>query len=193
MSLLETTLLLATFITCLSIVYSSLRTGITPVPSSAKARHAILSAADRAPPGTIIELGSGWGTLALALAKRYPEQQVIGYELSPIPWLVSKLRQRLQRLSNLSLRRKNFLSNELPQATLLVCYLYPRAMELLADKLRQEQTKPQLLISNTFALPNSDPEQIIRLDDIYKSPIYLYRIGRPGKEVVKANIATQKS
>ncbi len=35
--------------------------------------------------GTIVELGSGWGTLAVAFARRYPGCQVLAYELSPLP------------------------------------------------------------------------------------------------------------
>lgn len=74
--------------------------------------------------------------------------------------------------------RRNFLSCELPKAALLVCYLYPDGMKKLADKLLQEQSVSGMLISNTFALPNREPEQIIRLDDLYKSPIYIYRLAR---------------
>lgn len=176
MTAFEYTVLLLTFLICLSVIWSSLRAGITPVPSSRKARQKILLAADQAAHGTIIELGSGWGNLALALAKRYPDRQVIGYEISPIPRLISLLLKKLQGVSNLTLLSKNFLSSELPQASLLVCYLYPGGMEKLAEKLGRETSSAEMLISNTFALPGREPEQIIRLDDLYKSPIYIYRL-----------------
>lgn len=177
LSMTEFTLLALTFLICLSIIWSSLRTGISPVPSSRKARQAILNTAQLAPEGVIIELGSGWGQLAFALATKYPQRDVIGYEISLIPWLVSLLLKKIYRLSNLSLRRGNFLHSELPNAALLVCYLYPGGMTKLARKL-QEKPSAQMLISNTFALPGQDPDRIVRLDDLYKSPIYVYRLNR---------------
>ena len=39
--------------------------------------------------GAIIDLGSGWGNFVIPIAKRTPERQVIGYELSLLPWLIS--------------------------------------------------------------------------------------------------------
>ncbi len=176
MSAFEFTILAIIFLISLSIVWSSLRSGITPVPSSRKARKTILTASQKAPVGTIIELGSGWGNLALALAKEYPERQVIGYELSPIPWLVSVALQRFQGIMNLTLRRQNFLSTEFPEAALIVCYLYPGGMEKLAEKIWREKPDVKMLISNTFALPGTEPDQTIRLDDLYRSPIYVYRL-----------------
>jgi hypothetical protein len=182
MSFFETAILFITFLIGLSIIWSSLRTGISPVPSSRKARQAILAATEAAPAGTILELGSGWGTLALALAKKYPQRQVIGFEISFIPWLVSVIVQHLQGTKNLKLRRQNFLSAELPPAALLVCYLYPGGMRKLATKLRTEQPPVAMLISNTFALPGREPAQIARLSDLYRSPIYLYRLDSPQKD-----------
>ena len=177
----EFTLLALTFLISLSIVWGSLRAGITPVPSSRKARQAILSAAEHAPDDTIIELGSGWGQLTVALATRYPQRKVIGYEISLVPWLVSLLLKRIYRLDNLSFQKSNFLRTELPQAALLVCYLYPGGMTRLARKLKAKPTA-QMLISNTFALPEHDPEQTIRLNDLYKSPIYVYRLNQSDVE-----------
>lgn len=183
MSALEWTILTLTFGASLSLVWNSLRVGITPVPSSRKARQAILTAAELAPEGTIIELGSGWGNLALALAKKYPERQVIGYEISLIPWLVSTILKQLLGTQNLTLRKKNFYSCELPPAALLISYLYPGGMNKLAKKLIREKPAVQMLISNTFALPETELAKIIRLDDLYRSPIYVYSF--PTEELIR--------
>lgn len=67
----------------LSIVWSTLRTGISPTKSSGKASRAMLNLVDDCVvDGPIVDLGSGWGTLVIPLARKYPNQQVIGYELS---------------------------------------------------------------------------------------------------------------
>ncbi|WP_303722170.1 class I SAM-dependent methyltransferase [Malonomonas rubra] len=177
MSPLEFAILALTFVISLSIVWNSLRVGITPVPSSKKARQTILQAAEAAAAeGAILELGCGWGHLALLLAQKYPHRQVIGYEVSLFPWLFSLLLKRLRRADNLLLLKRNFLGSELPPAALAICYLHPGGMTKLAKKLREERPQIDMLISNTFALPDREPLQIYRLKDIYKSPIYVYRL-----------------
>jgi hypothetical protein len=58
----------------------------------------------------------------------------------------------------------------------LVCYLYPEAMEKIKNKLLLEQPKVDFLISNNFALPSWQSYKVVTIDDFYKSPIYLYKI-----------------
>jgi len=47
----------------------------------------------------------------------------------------------------------------------------------LQQKLAAEHGANRLLISSTFALPASTPEQTTRLDDLYNTPIYSYQLG----------------
>ena len=75
----------------LSIVWSTLKTGISPMMSSSKARQAMLAEINMDEKGALIDLGSGWGTLVIAVAKKHPNNQIIGYELSWFPWMISVL------------------------------------------------------------------------------------------------------
>ena len=52
-----------------SIFITSIRVGITPMPSSQKAYRAILALTDSQGDGPIVDLGSGWGTVVNALAR----------------------------------------------------------------------------------------------------------------------------
>ena len=61
----------------------------------------------------IYELGSGWVGLAKALAQKFPDHQVIGIEISPIPWLYSRLMLAIKPQSNLSFHLGNFFNFEL--------------------------------------------------------------------------------
>jgi hypothetical protein len=158
----------------LSIAWFTLHTGISPMPSSTKACRAILKASEQADQGTIIDLGSGWGTLLFALARKYPERPVIGYELSWLPWAYSQACKTIFGLHNLNVLRQNFLTADLSEASLLVCYLFPEGMIDLQQKLSHGQRPDTLLISSTFALPDREPTQTIRLDDLYNTPIYIY-------------------
>jgi len=126
--------------------------------------------------GPIIDLGSGWGNFVLPIARRNPQRQVIGYELSFLPWLTSVFFKKVMALDNLTLYRRNFYKINLPAASVLVCYLYPEAMNKIRKKLLVEQPEIDFLISNNFAIPSWQPYKLLQLNDFYKSPVYLYKI-----------------
>ena len=79
--------------------------------------------------GSIIDLGSGWGNFVIRIAKRNPQRQIVGYELSLLPWLTSTLLKKVLGIKNLTLHRQNFYNANLSGASVLVCYLYPEAMD----------------------------------------------------------------
>ena len=155
------------FAALVSIIYYTLKLGISPMPTTRKARSAILSLLPSKVQGEVVELGSGWGGMALELARKYPSCQVTAYELSWVPFLFSQLRGRP---SNLEWRRQDFLKADLSSVKLVVVYLYPGAMQKLASLLPPDA----IIISNTFALPGRTPTAIVHLDDLYRTPIYLY-------------------
>ena len=159
-----------------SIIWSTVIVGISPMPSSKKARQAMMYLVETSEVGPIVDLGSGWGSLVTRLAVRYPDRQIIGYELSIVPWFTTVLISKLLGLKNLKVYRQNFLNADLSAVSVIVCYLFPAGMAALDAKLADQPTTVQYLISNNFALPSLKPEKTIRLDDFYQSPIYRYRI-----------------
>ena len=179
MSLFEIALFALTIFTVISIVWSTMVSGISPMPSSKKARVVMLQLIDETgigkETGAIFELGSGWGNLLIPLAKKYPQRKIVGYELSIIPWLTSVMLKHLLGLKNITLYRKNFLNSDLANASLILCYLFPKGMQALERKLNKQRCQLTYLISNNFSLPSCQPVKTIKLDDLYKSPVYLYR------------------
>ncbi len=158
-----------------SIVWQSLRLGISPMPSSAKAVAAVCRLVPKDTTGTIAELGAGWGGLALALARRAPRAHVVAFEASWVPFAVFWLRARWARLPNLELHRANFLNRPLPPSTTWVtCYLSPGAMAALGPKFRAELAAGSRVITNTFALRGWPAAQTVHLDDWYRTKVYLY-------------------
>ena len=114
----------------LSILWSTIRYGISPMPSNRAAQKTMLALIPEASFSTIIELGSGWGNLAYAVAKKHPQAKVIGYETSLVPYLFATL---CYRHHNLSFQWRNFLKQEIPDGALLMCYLYPGGMHKLSQ------------------------------------------------------------
>lgn len=157
-----------------SILLYTVKVGISPVPSSFKAQKVIGQLLPENPSGKIYELGAGWGTLLSLLAKKYPDCEIVGYELSPAPFVTSWLRCLGSR--NAKVVWDDFFDADLKDAGLVVCYLYPGAMRKLKPKFERELPKGAIVISNTFAVPDWKAEQVIVLDDLYKTKVYLYRL-----------------
>ncbi len=158
----------------LSIVIFTLRTGISPMPTLGRVRRQLLPLVETDLEGTILELGAGWGTLAFTLADRCPRAKVIAFELSPLPFAFCWLRQRLAPRPNLELRRQDFFRASFTGASLVVCYLFPGAMTRLEPKLSAELAPGARILSHTFALRGWRPQHMLVVDDLYRTPIYLY-------------------
>ena len=157
----------------LLIALHSLKIGISPMPSSKKVALEILELSKKSTYNTVIDLGSGFGSLAIFLAINLPEKKVIAYELSFFPYIISKILRFIFKIKNLEIYRKDFLKEDLKDA-LLICYLFPEGMNKLEDKLFDETINTEI-ISSTFAFKNIKFRKKIEAKDIYKTPIYFYR------------------
>ena len=160
----------------LSLIFWSLRNGISPMPTTDKVKQQILAALPRETEGSVIDLGSGWGHMAMQIAKTLPHCQVVGYESSPVPYLVSQLWHLLMPLPNLTFVRRDLFTQSLNNVALIYCYLYPEAMTRLVPKLSQEVNPGTVIISNTFALPKWEPTEVRHADDLYRTHIYIYSL-----------------
>ena len=159
-----------------SILWFTFSLGISPVPSSIKVRRKVLAMAEEINESTVADLGSGWGSLVIPLARHHPECRVTGYEASWVPWLFSISVKHLLRLENLTLKRSNFLDADLSSHRVLVCYLFRGGMERLDSKLKRDKMENVQVISHTFALPGRRPDFVVRTNDLYRTPVYHYRL-----------------
>ncbi|WP_051206396.1 class I SAM-dependent methyltransferase [Oceanospirillum maris] len=176
---------LLVIIALMSILIGTLRTGISPMPSSRKAHRQVVrllrqSNALTSSKRQLIDCGSGWGNLAFKLARHFPEDKIVGFELSRLPWLFSTLAARVMGLKNLYFIRADFLKQDLSTADVLVCYLHPEGMQKLNHKLTSVPSEyQQQLISIYFALPGRQPQSQEQLTDLYRTKVYQYQLGRP--------------
>ncbi|HET6268328.1 MAG TPA: class I SAM-dependent methyltransferase [Acidobacteriota bacterium] len=153
----------------------TIKNGIGPTPTSPRQARNMVECIQGSP-ALIVDLGSGWGSLAFLLARTFPTSRIVGIENSPLPYLVSRSIKRLSRLRNLEFQRFNFLDVPLPKADVFVCYLHRAAMSRLKAKLESETDGEALLIANTFAITGWTPEKVVETKDLYRSKIYCYKI-----------------
>lgn len=172
----EMTILMIELVVVVLLVIYILITGIPPMPTSPKVRKTMIEAIPPDIQGKIFELGSGWGSLAFPLAKQFPDCTILAFEISPVPWLFTKLRYFFCPLPNLIIHRANFHKISLEEAALAVCFLMPRGMKKLESKFEAELPSNSLIISNFFAVPGWNPHSIRQANDLYSTKIYIYKM-----------------
>lgn len=158
----------------ISILWYSYSYGITPTPTSLIVQEDLKKILPILPKDALImDLGSGWGNSTIALHHFYPSNPMIGFEISPIPFLVAKL---FMNKSHIQYVRKDFFKVNLTGAQLIFCYLYPGAMHRLKEKFQLELKSGTYVVTHTFSIIGWSPIKIVYANDMYKTPIYLYRI-----------------
>lgn len=160
------------FVAILSIILFSWQCGISPTPSSPVVKNIFNSSLSFQ--GDILELGCGFGGMAIFLAKRYPQKKIWAYEISWIPYVIAKLRSFF--VPNLIVRRENFLTFSHVHAGLIYCYLSRRGMRELKEKWEKTPFKLNVLIvSNTFRVEGWKGKKKT-LDDFFSTNVFLYQL-----------------
>ncbi len=178
MDILSLIILIVVALSGASIVIYTLENGISPSPTAGKVKRRMLEILDDLPVGDrIYELASGWGTLTLPIAKRFSGSHIVGYENSIVPFVISRLRSAASQTPNLEIHWTNFLKTDLSGATLVVCYQSPGNMSTLRPKLEAELGNDTYVVSNTFAVPGWSPSETYCIDDLFKTRVYVYRVG----------------
>ena len=130
-----------------------------------------------AEPAFVIDLGCGTGGLLCQLGSLRPDCHFTGIEHAPIPYLIARWRSR--RLDNVHIRHGDLWSVGLGSCQLVYAFLSPVPMPRLWQKAREEMAPGALLISNSFAVPDIAPEQVIAVDDSRQTQLYCYQPNPP--------------
>lgn len=132
-------LVVAAVATAGSILYYYFKTKVPPVAARRREIEGVvelLRGAGLPPQPVIYELGAGWGGLALALGRAFPDAAVRAIEISPLPWLVARLRARSCR--NVIVERGDYCARSLADADAAAAFLMIGPMPRLAAKLDAE-------------------------------------------------------
>lgn len=177
----------AVLLSMVSIVLVSWRNGISPMPTSKSVRSAVAVEVNRIPGySSIVEAGSGWGTLGMDVIRQCPGKRLTGIENSSIPLWTSQLLTRFgtrmlraakgQNLLHGRLRyvRGDIYSSSYEHADIVLCYLFPGAMKPLAEKFKRELLPGAVVISICFALPGMQPVRTITCTDTLRTKVYVY-------------------
>jgi len=112
-----------------------------------------------------LDLGSGTGSTLFYLALHRPDTVFHGIESAPGTYALSRLRLALSGLSNLKLAYGDIWSADLGDYDVVYAFLSPAPMTKLFDKVIKEMKPGGLFISNSFAVPGREPDEILQVDD----------------------------
>ncbi len=146
------------------------------VPSVGKAKECMLSCAREKlkqahSSMTVVDMGSGTGTLLIPLAKEFPQHRFIGLEWDRIPYLFARYKSR--DLKNIQWHCENFMTYSCREADVIFCYILKTAQNRVGRKLANEIKSDCLVISELFTLPQL--EEIQQFKTGIGVPVYLFR------------------
>jgi len=142
----------ATFLLLLGWYWSTFRTQVPYYPSNPAVWRAVLAELPQGRALRMIDIGSGLGGFTLHMAAARPESDVVGIELAPLPWLVSRLRAALSG-SRARFTRGDYEQLNFADYDLVFAYLSPAAMPALWRKAQREMRSGSLLASYEFEIP----------------------------------------
>ncbi len=140
--------------------------------SSSKLIREIISKIDFSAKGgkdqpVVYELGCGDGRFLRALAKN-KKIKAVGIENFILPYALAAFFNIFVK-NKIKLIYKDFFKIDLSQADYVFCYLMPRSMDILEEKLGRELKPGAVIISNTFRFKSWPLEKEIFLDEAKKA------------------------
>ena len=135
---------------------------IPPLPSRSKTVKHIFEILEkeRKQKGVFVDLGCGSAKVLIAVKKRFPEIETMGYENWPSQFLLAKISSVIFR-QKIKIIYKNLFQADLTKADIIFCYLFPHLMRVLERKFEKELKNGALIICNTFPLPHWKPIETI--------------------------------
>lgn len=155
--------------------YYDWKLGVPTVSTSMAGRQKIASLIP-ASAHEVVEMGSGWGGLAIAVARARPDCRVVGVEFSLLPYLVSRLRLMLSpELKNLTFVRKDFFTLDFSKTDAVLCYLLVPILARLRPKFLAELPDHAVIISNTYEMPEWTPARTEHFENVFEKGIRIYQ------------------
>ncbi|HOD34438.1 MAG TPA: class I SAM-dependent methyltransferase [Syntrophales bacterium] len=134
----------------------------------------VLDAVPMKPPEFFVDLGCGDGRALRETQRRYGVR-CLGFEINPLAYALARI--RCLGSANIRVLWRNFWKEDLRDADVVFCYLFPDVMRRLAGKLESELRPGARVVSCNFPLPRWHPLEVLHAaSTLHNDPIYVYRI-----------------
>lgn len=124
----------------------------------------------------LLEMGCGTASVSLALARHHPDAHIVGIELSPFFYLISKIRGKISGLENIEILYGNALHLDLSVFDVIYVFGMPKTVtEKLFPKISQVKNQNFRCISYCFKMTNDFFEETKHKIE-KRNSIYEYRL-----------------
>lgn len=166
---------LGVFILLVLVFWNAAIGGVPLYLSNNKTKSALATIFPDQPDLCFVDLGCGMGGPVLYLAGQRVDGKFIGIETAPGVFALSWIRCRLSGLKNAEILFSNIRDHDLGTYDVVYCFLSPVPMPWLFEKARREMKAGSLFISNSFDVPDNQPDEIIAVNDSRQTKLYLWR------------------
>jgi hypothetical protein len=161
---------LAGFVLLALTSFGAIRSRVPLYLSSARAAEEL---AARLPErGRLLDLGCGLGGPLARVHTARPDANLLGVEAAPLNWLIARLRLA----GRAGIRLGDLWSADLSGHDVVYAYLSPAPMKRLWDKAKSEMRSGSLFISNSFAVPGVEPDEVVELHDLTHARLLIWRM-----------------
>ncbi len=124
----------------------------------------------------LLEAGCGDGRLAMLLAARRPDLVICAMENAWGGWLLAKWRWwRAGSPASVSIRCRSFWKEHWGNHDAVYAFLSPEPMPRVWEKFQREGADGSLLVSNTFVVPDVQPDSRIPLGGPLQKALLIWR------------------
>jgi hypothetical protein len=120
----------------------------------------------------IYDCGSGWGGLCAKLSRAFQNAKITGFEISPVPYAISKCNPLRQYV----IQRADFFILDFSNADILIFYLSPYHMNKLSQKLSAECKSGTVIYSQGFPIDGWHIDKKIATKYAIEKTLYRYVI-----------------
>lgn len=120
-----------------------------------------------------IDLGCGFGGVVRTVDGAGFEAS--GVETAPMAFVIARVLSRLTRRGTVV--RRDLWTVDLSNVDVVYTFLSPEPMPALYEKAKAQMKRGSLLVSNSFAVPGIDPDEVWQLPDRRGTELFLYQIG----------------
>jgi len=122
---------------------------------------------------SVLDIGSGLGTIPIVAGCEFGAAKVHGIEMNPFLVVLSRIRAKRAGVE-VDISRKNAYTAQIPRADVIALYLLPRMMDRLKPQLASKLDPGARIVSRGFQFSHISPREVKTIGNQH---FYLYHAG----------------